>query len=150
MMRELATPGWQKQDFMAALYQFLLPTVTISPDGTHQRLPGLSLLHQLDEALLLQLDAPHQEPLAPVRIGLRPGMCKNIGPVQRPTLPSSSQPAPAQRPPPRAPFVPKPSSSTARRKRTRRTEGNVGPSRQRTSKRKYFDSLKKKRESTLF
>jgi len=155
MMRELGTPEGRHQYFTAALYQFLMPTIAILGDGAHERLPGLPFLRQLDERLLSLLDAPYQEPPAPTGTGLRSGMCKSIGRVQRPPLPPSAD-APVQRQP-KAQLEPKPKGSTARRKRTRKAKGDDGrddgqqaKKRKRGSKTVHFNKLKSLRESRLF
>ena len=154
MMHKLDVPETRHENFIAALYQFLMPAIAISADGTHERLPGRPLLGQLDEHLLSELDMLYQAPPVPNMVGPRRGMCKNVHQVQRPPLPSPI-PNPAQHQP-RVPFVPPPSGSTARRKRTRKTKEESGrednhptKSRKRTSKTLHFDSLKRLRKFQL-
>ena len=154
MMHELGTPEGRQQDFTAAMYQFLLPTITISAaDGAYKRLPGVPFLHQVDENILSSLDAPYQELPTPIRARSHLGMCKNIGQVQRPPLPTTpSIHAPVQ-PKPTIKLEPKPSGSTARRKRTRKTKESDGrddsqptKKRKKSSKTQHFNKLKSMRK----
>jgi hypothetical protein len=112
-----------------------------------------SFISNVDPSVFELLDMEQEPSLssAPVTVTSRHGMCKSIGPVQRPPLPPAVN-VPVQQQT-RPPFVNPPTSSTARRKRTRKTEEDSGrldgqplDKRKRTSKRLYFDRLKRQRE----
>jgi len=154
-MRELGTPERRHQDFTAALYQFLLPTVAISTAGNHERLPGFPFFRQLDKNLLSALDAPYQQPHASIRTRPHGGMCKNVRQVQRPPLLLPPvQPTTYLQHQRRTPYVPQPRGSTTKRKRTKtglgaqddQQDGQPGKKRKRTEKRRHFDRLKRLRE----
>jgi hypothetical protein len=136
--------------FKVALYQFILPVV---PLGAEARMDASGLLTNIDHTIL-NLQDLESTPPQPTRLHLQNpghGMCKNVHQVQRPPLPPKKtnliqhQPiVPLNRPP---------SGSTARRKRTKKTEDESGmedsspiKSRKRTSKTRHFDRLKKLRK----
>jgi hypothetical protein len=145
----------RRAGFYVALYQFLFPTIVKKDDGSQQRMQDPGFVSNVDLSVFELLDVeqePFHQTSAPIEATSRKAMCKNVGPVQRPSLPPSVQNVPAQ-PQPRPNFVAVPKSSTARRKRTRKTEEDSGrldgqplDKRKRTSKRLYFDRLKRQRE----
>jgi hypothetical protein len=148
-------PVSRRPTFYVALYQFLFPTIVRNSDGSLHRRLDPKFVSNVDLSVfeLLDVEASPSVSLAPVTVTSRKAMCKNVGPVQRPSLPPSVQNVPAQ-PQPRPNFVAVPKSSTARRKRTRKTEEDSGrldgqplDKRKRTSKRLYFDRLKRQRET---
>jgi hypothetical protein len=83
--------------FKIALYQFMMPVVSLDADGQQIRMENfLSLLHQIDHDILKKLDNVESDSTSLLPCPRQPGLpgrrCKDIGVVLRPPFPGVCQP----------------------------------------------------------